>query len=178
VPYYRRRRAADGTVSSPTSCRWRPRPDPRDAPHLKDGLGRLTSPASPGVWAAYTCWWRWTPTAANPRAALPVARRDRNGADLGSLGYVEGGRSVTGAGVWRSPRPPTPTRACCSASISTTSPPATAPTGAKCWRKSTCQRSLQGAYCPDRPYLAQHQQRFLRVRADHVSASASSGDRR
>ena len=61
------------------------------------------------------------------------------GADL-----AIGSRYVPGGAVRNWPRrrmlcpaPPTATRGSCSASTCTTSPPVTAPTGARCWRRST-----------------------------------------
>ena len=66
-------------------------------------------------------------------------------------------------------RPPMATPGCCWASRSTTSPRATVPTGARCWRRSTWPRSIRGVLLPDRPDLARHQQRLRGRRGpDHL----------
>ena len=85
-------------------------------------------PVSPGAWAAGTrCWWRWTPTAAMHPSSCTAARRDRRAAPIwrSARATSRAAASATGRGAgWRCPRPPTGIRGSCSASASTTSPPA------------------------------------------------------
>lgn len=78
------------------------------------------------------------------------------------------GRCATGpGGGGRCPGPPTPTRGWRWASGCTTSPPATAPTGARSSGDRPRRRRLQGLLLPDRPDVADHLQRVHHRRGAH-----------
>ena len=82
------------------------------------------------------------------RAAAPAARRRRRGRGPGDRLALRPGRRdvrIGRGGVRCCREPPMVIRGCCSGSRSTTSPPDTAPTGARCWRRSIWPPSTRRA---------------------------------